>query len=505
MTESSATTPRPDLVGQSVGEYRMLRRIASGGMADVYLAEQVSLGRQIAVKVLPPDLARDASYVQRFTNEARSAASLVHANIVQVYEVGCHDGLHFIAQEYVPGRNLGQVLQRDGALPPRLVLQVLRQAAGALAKAAERSIIHRDIKPENLLLSSSGEVKVADFGLARAYDGNSSTLTQVGVTMGTPLYMSPEQVEGGKLDARSDIYSLGVTAYHLLAGTPPHTGDTALSIAVQHLNSVPAALENARPGVPEALARLVHRMMAKKPEARYESAQQLLADLHRLAAEGEREGWADGTADWALPELVSAATPLATHTQELGQLMREESAADRAVGTHRFWRRGALWLGALVVGGLVGLATRPEPYLSGASASPVQKRDSPWQQVYQAKLANSENAWLAVRRHFPEADEFILQLADQGLVRYYLQVSQEYRKALRPLNRLRRWCLENESQGGLAAFTYAGLSIAFSGLGEADRAREAAGTLTAAMRDDLRRDDRLMHELFLSTQQTLQP
>ncbi len=504
MTESSATTPRPDLVGQSVGEYRMLRRIASGGMADVYLAEQVSLGRQIAVKVLPPDLARDASYVQRFTNEARSAAALVHANIVQIYEVGCHDGLHFIAQEYVPGRNLGQVMQRDGALPPRLVLQILRQVVGALAKAAERSIIHRDIKPENLLLSSSGEVKVADFGLARAYDGDGNTLTQVGVTMGTPLYMSPEQVEGGKLDARSDIYSLGVTAYHLLAGTPPHTGETALSIAVQHLNSVPKALENARPDVPEALARVVHRMMAKKPEARYESAQQLLADLHRLAAEGEREGWADGTADWALPELVSVAAPLATQAEELGKLMREESAADAAPEPRGLWRRGALWAAALFVGGFIGLATRPAPLLSGASPSPVQKRDSPWEQVYQAKLANSENAWLAVRQHFPEADEFILQLADQGLVRYYLQVSQEYRKALRPLNRLRRWCMENDSQGGLAAFTFAGLSVAYAGLGDDDRAREAAGLLTASMRDELRRDDRLMHELFSTTQREAQ-
>jgi len=209
----------PDLSGRQLGGYRLLRRLGRGAMAEVYLAEQVSLGRQVAFKVLRSTLATDAIYVQRFHHEARAAAQLVHANIVQIYEVGCHDGIHFIAQEYVQGANLAELLARRG--PPELakVLAVVRQVASALHKAAEHGIVHRDIKPENIMLASSGEVKVADFGLARLYSREETTnLTQVGVTMGTPLYMSPEQVEGRALDSRSDIYALGVTTYQMLTG-----------------------------------------------------------------------------------------------------------------------------------------------------------------------------------------------------------------------------------------------------------------------------------------------
>src|SRR5215216_2384235 len=185
-----------DLTGRELGDYRVLRRLGAGGMAEVYLAEQRSLGRQVALKVLQAALARDSSYVLRFQHEARAAASLVHANIVQIYEVGQSGGVHFIAQEYVRGKNLGEVLKREAALNPRLVLDVLRQVAAALCKAAEAGIVHRDLKPENILLSHSGEVKVADFGLARMESVDAKTLTQVGVAMGTPLYMSPEQIEG---------------------------------------------------------------------------------------------------------------------------------------------------------------------------------------------------------------------------------------------------------------------------------------------------------------------
>jgi len=186
-------------MGRELGDY-------AGGMAEVYLAEQLSLRRQVALKVLSPALASDRNYVERFLNEARAAASLVHPNIVQIYEVGEVEGIHFIAQEYVAGKNLGQLLEREGTLLPSLVLEVLRQVVSALCKAQELAIVHRDIKPENLLLSHSGEVKVADFGLARVQNIDTAALTQVGVAMGTPLYMSPEQVEGKPVDARSDLY-----------------------------------------------------------------------------------------------------------------------------------------------------------------------------------------------------------------------------------------------------------------------------------------------------------
>ena len=472
----------------------MLRRIGSGGMADVYLADQVSLGRQVALKLLPDVLAADSRYVQRFFNEARAAAALVHSNIVQIYEVGRHQGHHFIAQEYVHGKNLGELLQREGALQPRLVLDILRQVVAALAKAAEKSIIHRDIKPENILLSHNGEVKVADFGLARVHDIEGQTLTQVGVTMGTPLYMSPEQIEGRPLDPRSDIYSLGVTSYHLLAGVPPHTGETALAIAVKHLNVAPEALENVRPDVPQGLARVVHRMMAKQPQARYQSASQLLGELLVLAGEGEKEGWSEGPAGWKLAELVSVAGVPNSATAELGRLMQADArlAGSKPPSTRR--RRVLIWVGAAVVGMLLALLVRPRFYLEGASPGEVQRRDSAWAQIYHAKTAPSENAWLAVRQYFPEEDEFVLQQSDQGLVRYYLLISQQYRRAIEPLERLARDV--DESNEPLYCFTQAALCIAHAQLGNEEEALTAASRLSAEERDILRETDRPIYDLF---------
>ncbi len=250
-----------DLSGRQLGDYRLLRRLGRGAMAEVYLAEQGSLNRQVAVKVLKRELARDQTYIQRFQREAQAAASLVHANIVQIHEVGCIDGVYFIAQEYVQGLNLRQWMARHGALDLRMALIIMRQVAAALAKAAERGIVHRDIKPENIMLTRSGEVKVADFGLARGPRvGEAVDLTQAGMTMGTPLYMSPEQVEGEPLDSRSDLYSFGVTCYQMLAGSPPFGGETALSVAVQHLKKQPDPLENLRRDLPPALCRIVHKI-----------------------------------------------------------------------------------------------------------------------------------------------------------------------------------------------------------------------------------------------------
>lgn len=184
-----------DLTGQTVGDYLVLQRLGRGGMADVYLTRQLSLQRPIALKVLRPDLAKDATYVERFLREARAAAALVHANIVQIFEVGQHDNIHFIAQEYISGQNLKMWLHRNGAAEPKLAMEIMVGTAQAIQKADEFQVVHRDIKPENIMLSDSGEIKVTDFGLARVNNAD-DTLTKVGVTMGTPLYMSPEQVEG---------------------------------------------------------------------------------------------------------------------------------------------------------------------------------------------------------------------------------------------------------------------------------------------------------------------
>ena len=277
-----------DLAGKKLKDFYILRRLGRGAMAEVYLAQQVSLGRQVAFKVLNADLARDPNYVRRFNHEARAAAALVHAGIVQIYEVGEDQGIHYIVQEYVPGRNLGEVVRGSGSLSPQLTLDILRQVTAALCKASSEGIVHRDIKPENIMLAKSGEVKVADFGLARVAGDAGVNLTQIGVTMGTPLYMSPEQIEGRELDSRSDIYSLGCTAYHMLAGKPPFTGDTPLSVAVQHLNQPPPPLVDSRPGIPPRLAQLVERMMAKKPGDRFTDPGALLDELHALTGRRRR-------------------------------------------------------------------------------------------------------------------------------------------------------------------------------------------------------------------------
>ena len=424
--------PDDDLTGRILGGYRILRKLGAGGMAEVYLAEQQSLHRQVALKVLQPALARDAAYIERFQREARAAASLVHANIVQIYEVGCAEGVHYIAQEYVPGKNLAEVLRKQASLSPRQVLDVLRQVAAALGKAAEFNIVHRDVKPENILLSNSGEVKVADFGLARVESADTQTLTQAGVTMGTPLYMSPEQIEGRSVDSRSDIYSLGVTAYHLLAGVPPHLGETALAIAVQHLNAAPRPLENIRSDVPASLARVVHRMMAKKPAQRYANPGDLLADLRQTAADAAAQGWGSGPDDWAHSRVNSAGSASGL-AGDLNRLMRTAASLPRPV-----------WLGkktlltaaaAAVLGILASAATKPRFLLTSEEpATEVKQLESPWAQLAHANLAPSEAAWRAAAEH-PQTDEKVKNLAAKGLVAFHLFLSQDFAAARKCLAR----------------------------------------------------------------------
>ena len=277
-----------DLLDQMLGDFRILRRLGRGGMAEVYLAEQMQLKRNVAVKVLHKDRVKDAGYLKRFKTEAMAAGSLSHPNIIQVITIGEQDGTHYIAQEYVAGMNLREFLARKG--PPELALcvRIVRQVVAALHAAHAAGIVHRDIKPENIMLTRKGEVKVADFGLAQLTQGGERVnLTQDGVTMGTPLYMSPEQVNGSKLDLRTDIYSLGVTCYHMLSGNPPFRGETAIAVAVQHLKHEPESLEKIRGDLPPLLCRIVHKMMSKDPEKRYQSAQAILKDLKRVTGDAE--------------------------------------------------------------------------------------------------------------------------------------------------------------------------------------------------------------------------
>jgi serine/threonine-protein kinase len=281
---ASPTGAAPDLTGRVLGDFQILRRLGQGGMGSVYVAEQVSLKRKVALKILRADLAANSNALQRFEAEAHAVARATHANIVQVYAIGECDGLHFMALEYVEGRNLREFVARKGSPEVLLALSIMRQVASALQRASELGIVHRDIKPENILLTKKGEVKVADFGLSRVREGDKPplNLTQSGVTMGTPLYMSPEQVQGKPIDPRTDIYSFGITCYHMLTGEPPFTGQSPFEVALHHVNTEPVPLGSVRPDLPPELCAIVHKMMAKDPSQRYQSGGDLLKDLIRL-------------------------------------------------------------------------------------------------------------------------------------------------------------------------------------------------------------------------------
>lgn len=273
-----------DLTGKTLGDFQVLRRLGRGGMGQVYLAEQNSLKRKVALKILRPDLAANVRALERFKREAEAVARATHANIVQVYAFDNKDGIHFMALEFVEGRNLREFVERKGPPDAYVAISIMRQVAAALQRASELGIIHRDIKPENILVTRTGEVKVTDFGLSRCFadDAPPISLTQSGVTMGTPLYMSPEQVEGKPVDPRTDIYSFGVTAYHMLAGSPPFRGQTAFEVAVQHVQNQPAPLSDIRPDLPSELLAIVHKMMAKNPHDRFQTGREVIKALSHI-------------------------------------------------------------------------------------------------------------------------------------------------------------------------------------------------------------------------------
>jgi predicted Ser/Thr protein kinase len=416
--------PEPDMSGRSFGGYQILRRLGRGGMADVYLAEQRSLNRQVALKILKGSLSRDQAYVRRFHNEAQAAASLVHANIVQIHEVGCIEGVHYIAQEYVAGLNLKQWLARHGPTDTSNAVHIMRQVVAALHRASQQGIIHRDIKPENIMLSKTGEVKVADFGLARvADDGQAVSLTQVGVTMGTPLYMSPEQVEGRPVDPRSDLYSLGVTCYEMLAGRPPFEGETPLAVGVQHLKSEPKRLENLRPDLPGSLCRVVHRLLEKNPADRYSSPTELMRELRSVHVEG-LEDWSSSVEEWDTPELLALLDVRLDVTQQLDATMR--SQAMLAQTRRRWWWLVPLALAGVVIGGLLAFFSRPDSLLA-VDAPTVERQESASLQYWHAYRLNTEQGWLSVEALFNQSDpinQYYARRAKQRLAEWYRERGQ---------------------------------------------------------------------------------
>jgi formylglycine-generating enzyme required for sulfatase activity len=268
--------------GQILGDFEILGRLGQGGMGAVYQARQTSLERLVALKTLQGSLASDPEFIARFRREAKAAASLNHPNLVQVYSAGETEGLHWFAMEYVEGESAQDRMKRKQRIDPAEVIAIGIHIATALDYAWRKAhLIHRDIKPDNIFLSSDGEVKLGDLGLAKRADENQS-LTMTGAAIGTPHYVSPEQGQGKKdVDLRADIYSLGCTLFHLVSGKPPYSGDTAMAVMLQHVTAPVPEPQQAWPAFPSELSRVVMKMMLKQPAARQQTYAEVIADLRR--------------------------------------------------------------------------------------------------------------------------------------------------------------------------------------------------------------------------------
>ena len=264
--------------GQKINDrYEIIKTIGEGGMANVYLANDTILERNVAIKVLRGDLSNDEKFIRRFKREALSVSNLSHPNIVEVYDVGEEEGNYYIVMEYIDGKTLKQLLQKRGALTLTEVLDIMSQLADGLSHAHEAYIIHRDIKPQNIMIEDNGLIKITDFGIATAI--NSTQLTQTNSVMGSVHYLPPEQASGKGSTIKSDIYSLGILMYELLAGSVPFKGDNAVEIALKHMKEKVPSIRKQNPTIPQSVENIIIKSTAKNPKNRYESVRDMYADL----------------------------------------------------------------------------------------------------------------------------------------------------------------------------------------------------------------------------------
>ena len=289
------------------GRYELHRRIARGGMAEVVLARDQLLDRPVAVKILFPEFATDAAFVERFRREAQAAAGLNHPNIVGVYDWGREANTYFIVMEYVDGRSLADMLRAEGTLHPDRAADIATDVAAALGFAHRNGVVHRDVKPGNVLISSAGLVKVTDFGIARAITHNAEeALTQTGSVMGTATYFSPEQAQGKSVDPRSDLYSLGIVMYEMVCGKAPFQAENPVAVAYKHVQEQVVPPSQVNPTVPASYEAITMRLLAKNPAGRYASAEDLRTDLRRFREGQEVQGVDAATA--AVPATAALTT-----------------------------------------------------------------------------------------------------------------------------------------------------------------------------------------------------
>jgi beta-lactam-binding protein with PASTA domain len=363
------------------GRYLVIRKLGTGGMASVYLAEDQELGRRVAIKLLDERHAQDGQFVERFRREAESAAGLSHPNVVSIYDRGEVEGTYYIAMEYLEGKTLKELLVARGPTPVRVAIDYTRQILSALEFAHRNGIVHRDIKPHNVVVAPDGRLKVTDFGIARS---GSSQMTEAGSIIGTAQYLSPEQAQGKPVHPSSDLYSVGIVLYEMLTGTVPFTGDTALEIAMKHLNTVPdPPSENKRPAelgeVPHELDLVVLRALAKNPTDRYQTAREMDADLARVAqglpVAHETEEAATAVLSGAGLEAATQVVPSAARGQAAGHVPPrhgryydyEEAAPRRPVWP---WLLAALLLAAAGYAGYF-VYTKIEHQLSSSATVAV--------------------------------------------------------------------------------------------------------------------------------------
>jgi serine/threonine-protein kinase len=350
------------------GRYRIVRKLGSGGMADVYLAEDEELGRRIAIKILNDRHANDEQFVERFRREAKNAAGLSHPNIVAIYDRGEAEGTYYIAMEYLDGRSLKELVVARGPLPIADAIEATRQVLAALRFAHRKGVVHRDIKPHNVMADADGRLKVTDFGIARA---GVSQMTEAGSIIGTAQYLSPEQARGAAVDQRSDLYSVGIVLYEMLTGKTPFTGETPVEIAMKHLSDPPRPPSLERPDISPDLDMVVLRALAKSPDERFQTAEEMDAELDRVARGlGVTAATADAAtmvlsgADAAATSVIPPRRPPATRP---GYRYAEPPPRRRAI-----WP----WLVALLLVVLAGVAGwyaygQVEDSLSGSETASV--------------------------------------------------------------------------------------------------------------------------------------